>query len=110
MTAKHKHPGPVCHVGLKIFGSRLLARPKAPEFERRYHIQETRVWLDQTLGTWVRHNQTLGARVWQGRQTQVTWVWKGMLYPRNVGYIVIIIKFEKKILLLKKNHRFDLKL
>jgi len=32
-----------------------------------------------------------GARVWQGRQTQITWVWKGMSYPRNVSLIIIII-------------------
>jgi len=35
-----------------------------------------------------------------------------MSFPRNVGHIIIIfilIKFEKKLSLLKKNHIFDLK-
>ena len=45
-----------------------------------------------------------------GRQNQVTWVWKGMIYPRNMSFIIIIIKFEKKYYYYwRKNHRFDLK-
>jgi hypothetical protein len=35
-----------------------------------------------------------------------------MSFPRNVGHIIIIfilIKFEKKIIIIEKNHIFDLK-
>jgi hypothetical protein len=32
-----------------------------------------------------------------------------MSYPMNASLIIIIIKYEKQLLLLKKNHRFDLR-
>jgi hypothetical protein len=50
--------------------------------------------------------------------TQVTWVWKEMLYPMNIGLslsllffiLLLLLNLKKKLLLLlKKNHRFDLK-